>query len=117
MQNIDFLCRRPQADGTSSAVTNNLFCILRPGVGSKADMTWIKSRHDDVSARCLLYPHKQTLELSLEMSALCQKRTSEHVRVMSALPPKADIAESECNVRYVPSGHQFGLEVEGASTL
>ena len=25
------------------------------------------------------------------MSALGQKRTSEHVRVMSALPPKADI--------------------------
>jgi len=27
------------------------------------------------------------------MSALGQKRTLEHVRVMSALPPKADIAE------------------------
>jgi hypothetical protein len=26
------------------------------------------------------------------MSALGQKRTSEHVRVMSALPPKADIS-------------------------
>ena len=26
-------------------------------------------------AACLLYPQKRTLELSLEMSALCQKRT------------------------------------------
>src|SRR6516164_3659884 len=29
--------------------------------------------------------------LKLPMSALGRKRTSEHVRVMSALPPKADI--------------------------
>jgi hypothetical protein len=36
------------------------------------------------------------------MSALGQKRTSGHVRVMSALPPKADIAERECHVRFVP---------------
>jgi hypothetical protein len=36
------------------------------------------------------------------MSALGQKRTSEQVRVMSALPPKADIAECDWDVRYVP---------------
>jgi len=36
------------------------------------------------------------------MSALGQKRTSEHVRVMSALPPKADIPESDWHVRFVP---------------
>jgi hypothetical protein len=30
------------------------------------------------------------------------KQTLEHVRVMSALPPKADIAERECHVRFVP---------------
>jgi hypothetical protein len=35
------------------------------------------------------------------MSALGQKQTSEHVRVMSALPPKADIAELEEHVRFV----------------
>ena len=29
------------------------------------------------------------------MSALGQKRTSEHIQSMSALPPKADIAEHE----------------------
>jgi hypothetical protein len=37
---------------------------------------------------------------------------------MSAIPPKADIAlhRSECPL-CANSGHQFGLELEGASTL
>ena len=37
---------------------------------------WVKSRHRGPSAQCPLYPQKRTLELSLEMSALCQKETS-----------------------------------------
>ena len=36
------------------------------------------------------------------MSALGQKRTSEHVRVMSAFPSKADIGTQSWNVRFVP---------------
>jgi hypothetical protein len=36
------------------------------------------------------------------MSALGQKRTLEHLRAMSALPPKADIAERDWNIRFVP---------------
>ena len=36
------------------------------------------------------------------MSALGQKRTSEHVRIMSALPPKADIAKRDRHVCFVP---------------
>jgi len=36
------------------------------------------------------------------MSALGQKQTSEHVHVMSALPPKADMDQSGCDVRFVP---------------
>jgi hypothetical protein len=36
------------------------------------------------------------------MSALGQKQTSGHFRVMSALPPKADIAERFRHVRFVP---------------
>ena len=36
------------------------------------------------------------------MSALGQKRTSQYVRTMSALPPKADIAECDGDVRFVP---------------
>jgi hypothetical protein len=36
------------------------------------------------------------------MSTLGQNRTLGHVRVMSALPPKADIAERDRNVRFVP---------------
>ena len=35
-------------------------------------------------------------------SALGHKRTSPHVRVMSALPPKADIVQRIGNVRFVP---------------
>jgi hypothetical protein len=33
------------------------------------------------------------------MSALGQKQTWKHVRVMSALPPKADIRQRDWNVR------------------
>src|SRR6516164_8476760 len=36
------------------------------------------------------------------MSALGHKRTSEHVRVMSALPPKADIVQHDPDVYFVP---------------
>jgi hypothetical protein len=36
------------------------------------------------------------------MSALGQKRTLRGVRPMSALPPKADIAESDWHVRFGP---------------
>jgi hypothetical protein len=36
------------------------------------------------------------------MSALGQKRTSEHVRGMSALPPKADIGSARPGVGSVP---------------
>ena len=36
------------------------------------------------------------------MSAMGQKQTSAHVRVMSALPPKADIGTQPRDVRFVP---------------
>jgi hypothetical protein len=36
------------------------------------------------------------------MSALGQKQTLEQVRIMSALPPKADIGTQTRNVRFVP---------------
>jgi hypothetical protein len=36
------------------------------------------------------------------MSALGQKRTFSEVCVMSAIPPKADIAERDRHVRIVP---------------
>jgi len=36
------------------------------------------------------------------MSALGHKRTLKHVRLMSALPPKADIGTQLRNVRFVP---------------
>src|SRR6516165_10212314 len=36
------------------------------------------------------------------MSALGQKQTSRHLQPMSALPPKADIGQCDCDVRIVP---------------
>src|SRR5215469_4147163 len=39
------------------------------------------------------------------MSALGQKRTLSSVRPMSALPPKADIGERDCHVRFVPEAN------------
>src|SRR6516165_11045486 len=39
---------------------------------------------------------------SWSISALGQKRTSEHDWTMSALPPKADIGTQSWNVRFVP---------------
>ena len=36
------------------------------------------------------------------MSALGQKRILAHLRLMSALPPKADIGTQPRNVRFVP---------------
>src|SRR6516162_5092429 len=56
------------------------------------------------------------------MSALGHRRTSAHVRVMSALPPKADIAESGWHVCFVPKADiqaAFGYYcwwVEGCSS-
>ena len=40
--------------------------------------------------------------LELLMSALGQKQTSDWRLLMSALPPKADIAVCDWNVRFVP---------------
>ena len=42
--------------------------------------------------------------------ALGQKRTSECVRAMSALPPKADIGTQWWNVRFVPIADVGGLK-------
>jgi hypothetical protein len=39
------------------------------------------------------------------MSALGHKRTLKRRQPMSALPPKADIAERKWHVRFVPKGH------------
>jgi hypothetical protein len=44
------------------------------------------------------------------MSALGHKRTLQRVRLMSALPPKADIAEQDRDVRFVPKADIQGLQ-------
>ena len=38
----------------------------------------------------------------VRMSALGHKRTLKYVRLMSALPPKADVDRHRCDVRFVP---------------
>jgi hypothetical protein len=43
------------------------------------------------------------------MSALGQKQTSQHILLMSALPPKADIAEGDWHVRFVPKADIWEL--------
>jgi hypothetical protein len=47
------------------------------------------------------------------MSALGQKRTSEHFRSMSALSPKADIETRSRDVRFVPKDDILGDRVAG----
>jgi hypothetical protein len=46
------------------------------------------------------------------MSALGQKQTLAHVRVISALPPKADIVEQDRDVCFVP----FADDVQRGNT-
>jgi hypothetical protein len=48
------------------------------------------------------------------MSALGQKQTSRHVRVMSAIPLKADVRQRDWRVRYVPLAD---IHVINAATL
>jgi len=38
---------------------------------------------------------------------LADQRLFGHIRTMSALPPKADIADRECHVRFVPTTDLF----------
>jgi len=49
------------------------------------------------------------------MSALGQKQTSAHVRVMSALPPKADITERDRYVRFVPKADISGATINACA--
>src|SRR5262249_50252029 len=56
------------------------------------------------------------------MSALGQKQTSEHDRIMSALPPKGDIAGRRSHVRFVPKAdirlaHSMGFLLPAGSTV
>jgi hypothetical protein len=51
------------------------------------------------------------------MSALGQKQTLEHVRVMSALPSKADIRTQPRNVRFVPKADIAPVAVAAISGI
>jgi hypothetical protein len=47
------------------------------------------------------------------MSALGQKRTFTHLRLMSALPPKADMPERHRHVRFVPKADKAQARIAG----
>jgi hypothetical protein len=47
------------------------------------------------------------------MSALGQKQTSPYIRVMSALPPEADIGTQQRDVRFVPKADSCGAAKSG----
>src|SRR6516164_8914445 len=49
-----------------------------------------------------MLPGFRGYQITATMSALGQKRTSEHFQSMSALPPKAEIGTQSWNVRFVP---------------
>jgi hypothetical protein len=49
------------------------------------------------------------------MSALGQKRTFALQKVMSALPPKADISGRNWNVRYGPQADTFPFDLHQAA--
>ena len=78
---------------------------IAEGLGVSMTLLYARVRAATQLARYVRF--KPPFWKSLLMSALGQKqtfrsvRTSEHVRVMSALPPKADIAP--CNYEYTRS--------------
>ena len=45
---------------------------------------WVRSRHLDLHEGCPLYPRKRTFSEAAQMSAKCQKRTSEYPSRMLA---------------------------------
>ena len=68
----------------------------------------------DDALECRSWPARlaqnPALVLAGFMSALGQKQTSRHFQSMSALPPKADMDQSRCDVRFVPKA-DIGLRV------
>ena len=46
------------------------------------------------------------------MSALGQKQTFKRLLLMSALPPKADMAQHSCDVRFVPKADMLTYFIE-----
>ena len=58
---------------------------------------WVKSGHSAMSVWCPLYPQKRTLVERVEMSALCQKRTSLH-SINSSARRRAEAIDADCKV-------------------
>jgi hypothetical protein len=70
----------------------------------------VKSGHDGANLRCLLYPRKQTSSFyehtdfrpSLISIATVTKHPAKWLVFHTSRPPKADIAEYDWDVRFVP---------------
>src|SRR5215472_10917521 len=66
--------------------------------------------HDDLNLRQILaFAPRQVY-------ALGQKRTLKRLRPMSALPPKADIADCDCDVRFVPKADSCTAAIDVRSS-
>src|SRR5262245_61661453 len=84
----------------------------RGGEGEGSDAAARKGTGNaDAVIGALFLCHKATK--SRVMSAMGQKRTLRHVRVMSALPPKADIETLSRNVCFVPKDGVIGRRSYG----
>ena len=92
---------------------NSVWWIGRPRMGSALKTPRISlPRHPFVGGSSVIFPillfslprygGATTAWPNCLMSALGQKRTSRHVRFMSALPPKADITGRQLDFRFVP---------------
>jgi hypothetical protein len=82
---------------------------------AKTTLSWIKGYHAKATQACDIRPSNH----QSGMSALGQKRTLERDQVMSALPPKADIAEHDRHVCFVQidQGRENAAMGERRSTL
>src|SRR5262245_35818330 len=80
-------------------------------LGCSLKLWWLQPCHEQycgskpACASIIVFSSAQAdiLRCADAMSALGQKRTSHHVRVMSALPPIADMVQRDPGVRFVPN--------------
>jgi len=63
---------------------------------------WVTSGHFAQSPTDVRSTSEADTFSTIAMSALGQKQTFKRLRLMSALPPKADMDQCGCDVRFVP---------------
>jgi hypothetical protein len=86
--------RRMRSGCCARAATDQAVVVLaRPAMKLRRFIGVALSRGQYPSTSWNNYSARNAVPAKALMSALGQKRTSPHVRVMSALPPKADVVE------------------------